>query len=262
MSHATYQNKWTECMQELMEQVQIELLPSEGAENGQHFDPSFQPFALLYIKYLQIYKKLEDCHDQMVHPQKRRSIKKVLKSTIIRILELKTQLIYFNPRPRSDFVALDEVLTDLKLNPDTVEWRVPRYFLDDKECREEILERQHKINHWLQLFSMKLDPDPLLDKKDPFDMGLTTDKAVSIIQTNERGRQGMQRAVMVCEWKRESQRKEERQRKSAERGDAAADDLRERQVLAATRIAAHWKRKVDRRRYIRLREEGVSPVFP
>ena len=62
-----------------------------------------------------------------------RSIKKVLKSTIIRILELKQQLIFFNPRPKNHFVALDEVLTDLKLNPETVEWKVPRYFLDDKE---------------------------------------------------------------------------------------------------------------------------------
>ena len=31
-----------------------------------------------------------------------------------------------------------KVLTDLKLNPETVECKVPRYFLDDKECREEI----------------------------------------------------------------------------------------------------------------------------
>ncbi|CAE6972278.1 DRC11, partial [Symbiodinium sp. KB8] len=147
MSHATYQNKWVECMQELMEQVQIEYLPVDAKENGQHFEPGFQHFALLYIKYLQIYRKLEECHDQMVHPQKRGSIKKVLKSTIIRILELKEQLITFNLRPLNRFVALDEVLTDLKLNPETVEWKVPRYFLDGKECREEIEDKQHKIDH-------------------------------------------------------------------------------------------------------------------
>merc|ERR1719217_333220 len=102
-----------------MEQVQIEYLPTEAEELGNSPEPpGFQHFALLYIKYLQIYRKLEDCHDQMVHPQKRRTIKKVLKSTIIRILELKELLIIHNhPRERNRFVALDEVLTDLKLNP-------------------------------------------------------------------------------------------------------------------------------------------------
>jgi len=255
MSHQTYQAKWTECMQELMEQVQIEYLPAEAAENGQVFEPSFHHFSLLYIKYLQIYRKLEDCHDQMVHPQKRRAIKKVLRSTIVRILELKQQLINFNTRPKNRFVALDEVLTDLKLNPETVEWTVPRYFLTEKECREEIEDKQHKIDHWLGIFNMSQDPDPLVDKKDPFEVGLTTDQAVAIIQRNERGRMGINRADIVCAWKKESMRKEERQRRQAERGGDAADDLLESQVLAATRIAAHWKRKCDRRRFIRMREE-------
>merc|ERR1719424_2345458 len=163
--------KWTECMQELMEQVQIEWLPAEAAENCP-FEPGFQHFALLYIKYLQIYRKLEDCYDQMVHPQKRRSIKKVLKSTIIRILELKQQLIFYNPRTKNHFVALDEVLTDLKLNPETVEWKVPRYFLDDKECREEIEDKIHKIDHWLITFTMPVENQDLstMDKKDPFEV--------------------------------------------------------------------------------------------
>jgi hypothetical protein len=242
-------------MQELMEQVQIEWLPAEAAENCP-FEPGFQHFALLYIKYLQIYRKLEDCYDQMVHPQKRRSIKKVLKSTIVRILELKELLIISNhPRERNRFVALDEVLTDLKLNPETVAWRVPRYFLDDKECRHEIEDKIFKIDKWLQVFTMSIEPESLLDMKDPFEVGLTTDQAVEHIQKNERGRTGIGRAMMVCEWRKESLRKEELQKRQAERGDTAADDALDVQVLAATRIAAHWKRKVDRRRFIRMRQE-------
>merc|ERR1719401_2015121 len=248
-----------------MEQVQIEYLPTEAEELGNSPEPpGFQHFALLYIKYLQIYRKLEDCHDQMVHPQKRRSIKKVLRSVIVRILELKADLIARNPRTKNRFVALDEVLTDLKLNPETVEWRVPRYFLDDKECREEIEEKLHKIDHWLKFFGLSTEPESLIDKKDPFEVGLTTDQAVERIQKNERGRTGIARAMMVCEWRKESLRKEERQKRQAERGDAGADDVLESQVLAATRIAAHWKRKVDRKRFIRMRQEefeflGMQP---
>jgi len=263
MSHNTYQEKWTECMQELMEQVQIEYLPAEAAENGQSFDLGFQHYALLYIKYLQIYRKLEDCHNQMVHPQKRRDIWRVLRSTIYRILELKQQIIHYNPRSGSRFVALDEVLTDLKLNPDTVEWKVPRYFLDDKEAQEEIDDKLVKIDHWLGVFSMSPDPHPLLDEKDPFDVNLTVDQAVAIIQKNERGRMGINRADMVCSFRKDTVRKEERSKRAAEKADGA-DDLLESQVLAATRIAAHWKRKVDRRRFLRMREEefeflGMAP---
>lgn len=244
-------------MQELMEQVQIEYLPVDAKENGQHFEPGFQHFALLYIKYLQIYRKLEECHDQMVHPQKRGSIKKVLKSTIIRILELKEQLITFNLRPLNRFVALDEVLTDLKLNPETVEWKVPRYFLDGKECREEIEDKQHKIDHWLGVFGMPLEPDDLLDKKDPFEVGLTTDQAVAIIQKNERGRMNIVKADHRVQFFKAS-------KKDASKKQESAEDPLESQVLAATRIAAHWKRKVDRRRFLKMREEefeflGMAP---
>jgi hypothetical protein len=31
-------------------------------------DEIFQHLACLYIKYIDIYRKLEECYDQMVHP--------------------------------------------------------------------------------------------------------------------------------------------------------------------------------------------------
>lgn len=60
MSHLSYQRMWAEAMQELMEQVQIEYLPVETSESSTPFKVDFKHFALLYIKYLQIYKKLEE----------------------------------------------------------------------------------------------------------------------------------------------------------------------------------------------------------
>lgn len=50
---------------------------------------AFQHFACLYIKYVQIFKRLEECYDGMVHPQKRSDVKRVLQYTIRRIIELK-----------------------------------------------------------------------------------------------------------------------------------------------------------------------------
>eukprot|EP00397_Hematodinium_sp_SG-2012_P009376 GEMP01009459.1.p1 GENE.GEMP01009459.1~~GEMP01009459.1.p1 ORF type:complete len:837 (+),score=197.06 GEMP01009459.1:32-2542(+) len=253
MSHAFYQQKWAECMLDLTEQVQIEYLPVQAAASGQTFEVGFQHFALLQIKYFQIYKKLEDCYDQMVHPQKRRSIKTVLESVIVRILELRQQLIFFNPRHKNHFIALDEVLTDLKLNPDVVEWQVPRYFVDDKERADEIEVHQKKLDHWLRTFNMPILPDDLCDKRDPFQVDLTVDQAIRLIQKDERGRIGIQRAVMVSDWRKDALRKEERQKKALTEKDA--DDTMERQAFAATRISAHWKRKVDRRRFLTMRDE-------
>jgi hypothetical protein len=91
-------------------------------------DEVFQHLASLYVKYIDIYRKLEECYDQMVHPQKRIYIKKVLESTICRICEVKKDLVLFNPRPASMYVHLDQLLFDLKYDPSIIEIPVPRYF--------------------------------------------------------------------------------------------------------------------------------------
>ena len=40
---------------------------------------AFQHFACLYIKYVQIFKRLEMCYDAMVHPQKRIDVKVIIR---------------------------------------------------------------------------------------------------------------------------------------------------------------------------------------
>jgi hypothetical protein len=57
----------------------------EGWQN----DDIFQHLASLYIRYIEIYRKIEECYDQMVHPQKRLFIKKILECAILRICEMK-----------------------------------------------------------------------------------------------------------------------------------------------------------------------------
>lgn len=64
-------------------QVHIEDNTLDVVEGGEPPPPppqasiieAFQHFACLYIKYLQIFKKLEMCYDAMVHPQKRTDVK-------------------------------------------------------------------------------------------------------------------------------------------------------------------------------------------
>ncbi len=101
-------------------------------------DEIFQHLACLYIKYIDIYRKLETCYDQIVHPQKRRFIKRVLESTICRICEMKKDLVLFNPRPKSIYVHLDQLLFDLKYDPSIIEIPVPRYFKEDDKIKVEM----------------------------------------------------------------------------------------------------------------------------
>lgn len=59
----------------------------------------------------------------MCHPQKRVEIKKALEATMGRILELKDVLVRIDG---TEFVHLDDILTDLKITPDNLEIAVPR----------------------------------------------------------------------------------------------------------------------------------------
>ena len=94
---------------------------------------------MLYIKYIEIYRKLEECYDQIVHPQKRIFIKKVLESTICRICELKKYLTFYNMREGSIYVHLDGLLFDLKYDPSVIEIPVPRYFKEDDQIPIDIV---------------------------------------------------------------------------------------------------------------------------
>ena len=81
MANVTYDLQWKESMVELLDQLEV-LDPSalesiQEAVDAQDASEKFQHFATLYIRYLQIFRKVEESYDMMVHPQKRMDIKKV-----------------------------------------------------------------------------------------------------------------------------------------------------------------------------------------
>ena len=69
MSHVAYDLQLADAMNDLQEQVKVENVPAEkneaGEDNIQTWQPDerFQHFACLYIKYIDIYRKLEECYD-------------------------------------------------------------------------------------------------------------------------------------------------------------------------------------------------------
>jgi hypothetical protein len=46
-------------------------------------------WAVIYIKYLQIFRRLEMAYDQMLQPQKRQDMKKALEACMGRMLEVR-----------------------------------------------------------------------------------------------------------------------------------------------------------------------------
>lgn len=77
----------------------------------------FQMLATFYIKYVQIFRNMENVYDQIVHPQKRMLIRKVLDGVMGRILELKNEMVELE---MTEFHYFDDILQDLKLSPVSV----------------------------------------------------------------------------------------------------------------------------------------------
>lgn len=78
---------------------------------------AFQLLATMYIKYVQVFRRLEQCYDQVVHPQKRRVLRHLLDGVMGRVLEIKGEMVNLE---LSEFHYFDDVLSDLKLTPVSV----------------------------------------------------------------------------------------------------------------------------------------------
>lgn len=77
----------------------------------------FQMLATFYIKYVQIFRNMENVYDQIVHPQKRLLIRKILDGVMGRVLELKNEMVELE---MTEFHYFDDILQDLKLAPVSV----------------------------------------------------------------------------------------------------------------------------------------------
>ena len=86
-----------------------------------------QHYSVLYIRYVRLLRKLEECYDQIVHPQKRRDIRVTLDCAMARVSQLREKLFTFGLGGfQTDFPNLDAYLLDLKLAPHEIEVPIPR----------------------------------------------------------------------------------------------------------------------------------------
>ncbi|KAJ3254876.1 Dynein regulatory complex protein 11 [Boothiomyces macroporosus] len=153
---------------------------------------AFQHMAVLYIKYIQLYRRLEDAYDQLLHPQKRRLLKNALVACMGRLVEIKHILVDLEC---TDFNNLNDLLLDLNLTPDKLSIPVPRFLAEER------MNNVLNIRNLLQSLNAK---DFSFGSNVQLFPELTVLDAIKIIQINERGRQGNLRAKYMREIKEQA----------------------------------------------------------
>ncbi|CAH8546120.1 unnamed protein product [Heterobilharzia americana] len=79
MSSSLYNKIWRDTQEKLTDILAHEP-DAETQKPEKDRAVAFQTLATFYIKYIQIFRNLERCYDQVVHPQKRRLLRILLDS--------------------------------------------------------------------------------------------------------------------------------------------------------------------------------------
>lgn len=198
MSDNFFYNKFSSAVLDILEQYQQEQFPNSVLNSPSWSCKQWLKFFIpLYVKYIDILKRIEDSYDQTTHPQLRKTIKKFLENIMCRVIQIKRELIfYYNPPidptlniPGIPYIFLDDYLIDLKLEPDDLNLPIPRYFQEDTEAtiNRNILIEQRLIEKNGQTL-----PEQDITKFF-FKVDLNVEEAVKIIQNFEMGRQNLKR---------------------------------------------------------------------
>ncbi|XP_025270729.1 dynein regulatory complex protein 11 isoform X2 [Camponotus floridanus] len=224
MSNATYDELWRETQALLAETVQADTV-LQGAKPQKDRKKAHDVVSSLYVRYILICNKLEQCYDQMIQPQKRLLLKRSLNASLGRMLELKHDLVNID---LSEHSYCDDVLLECGVTPQEAEIQIPRYYR--RERAEEIAERRKFIEDTLR--NLGALHEAVVPKK------ITESQAIRLIQAHERARQGRLRYQFM----KEIRKMKERSTTKPEIVDE--DDTGEK--LAALKIQKVWKGYITR----------------
>uniref|UniRef100_A0A8C6RQH5 IQ motif containing with AAA domain 1 n=1 Tax=Nannospalax galili TaxID=1026970 RepID=A0A8C6RQH5_NANGA len=183
-STKTYNKMWHQTQEAFSSLLDKDSQMMTEAQKDKAF--VFQMLATFYIKYVQIFRNMENVYDQMVHPQKRMLIRKILDGVMGRILELKNEMVELE---LTEFHYFDDILQDLKLAPQQLDVPIPKYFL--KERLEVIKGREKILAQILTECGLNVPNVKHAAKM------IALEEAVKLIQMAERARQGRLRAMFM-----------------------------------------------------------------
>lgn len=129
MSSDLYNNLWKQ-VHELLDKVIEQDTTIQNSRPTKDRKKAHNITADLYVQYSAICNKLNECYDQMIQPQKRLLVKKILDSVLGRILELRHELIDID---LSEFSYYDDILLKHSITPQEAEVKVPTYFRRENE---------------------------------------------------------------------------------------------------------------------------------
>lgn len=129
MSNKTYNRMWHRAQYELEKNAvtDLEYLTLEPQVDRLSVKVTVYE---IYVKYVTISNRLEEIYDQLLQPQKRTLIRKLLDSCLGRVCELRFDLVNLD---FCEFTYNDDILEKLKLTPLDVEVRIPRFVLHKSE---------------------------------------------------------------------------------------------------------------------------------
>lgn len=268
MSTKYYDQLLSEGIDEVLDLYQTEFMPYDKVAGDRRKMQAikkpadwFEFYAMLYIKYLETFRKFEAVYNQVTHPQKKAIFKSMLDSTMLRIMELRKDLVMFNVSSKavnSDFINFDELLLEQKILPEKLEVPIPNYY---KEDTPELLVRDDKIMSYLKEEDRHLPEEEVMEVRLPLEPALETD--MHVILVNERGRQGVLRAQA----KRALFEQMYRQRKKLEKVDKGDAVEQTKETDPALVLQRYVRAYIDRKEIERLRNEemeflGMLPSKP
>ncbi|EZA60539.1 IQ and AAA domain-containing protein [Ooceraea biroi] len=235
MSSATYDELWGEAETLLTETVQADAV-LQGAKPLKDRKKVHNVVSTLYIRYSLVSNKLEQCYEQVIQPQKRLLLKRLLDASLGRVLELKHELVNVD---LSECSYYDDVLIECGVTPQEAEIRVPRYFR--REQIEQIEERWTFVESTLR--NLGTLRETVVSEQ------MTESQAIRLIQAHERARQGRLRYQFMKEIRQMKDR-------SIVKPEVQEED-QESEKLAAMKIQKLWRGYITRRRIRKRRLEEM-----
>ncbi|NWT15565.1 DRC11 protein, partial [Vireo altiloquus] len=228
---STYIKLWADTQREL--DIMLEREREEFLQPEEDREKVMKMLATAYVQYLDIFRKLEEAHDHLIHQQKRAAVRQVLDGVIGRILEIKKEMVALE---KSEYHHMDDILMDLKRVPEDIDIPIPKYFIKENLG---MLQDREKFLDEILLNAGLLEQEPVL--------AMTLEEGIKVVQVAERARQGRARAAFMkriyLEEKRQSKKEDQEMGKNP-------DD-------AATCIQKVWRGYHQRKETERLREEEM-----